>query len=170
MSFRTRRHAGVLAAGSLAVLWLACMVPSGRIGLTGAAGLFPVAAVLAAGRAAGYLCWAASALLGLFLLCGIVLLAALLFFSPVQGPVVLYKVALVVVAAIAGMAFDFLAFPYALPSSYLDKDWRKDPDATGDDGKPDFPVATGYFRPFCAALLRRAVIIAAFVLAVALGL
>ena len=28
--------AGVLAAGSLAVLWLACMVPSGRIGLTGA--------------------------------------------------------------------------------------------------------------------------------------
>ena len=39
--------AGVLAAGSLAVLWLACMVPSGRIGLTGAA---------------------ASALLGLFLL------------------------------------------------------------------------------------------------------
>ena len=50
-------------------------------------------------------------LLGLFLLCGIVLLAALLFFSPVQGPVVLYKVALVVVAAIAGMAFDFLAFP-----------------------------------------------------------
>ena len=60
--------AGVLAAGSLAVLWLACMVPSGRIGLTGAAGLFPVAPVLAAGRAAGYLCWAASALLGLFLL------------------------------------------------------------------------------------------------------
>lgn len=50
------------------MLWLACMVPSGRIGLTGAAGLFPVAAVLAAGRAAGYLCWAASALLGLFLL------------------------------------------------------------------------------------------------------
>ena len=56
-------------------------------------------------------------LLALFILCGIVLLAALLFFSPVQGPVVLYKVALVVVAAIAGMAFDFLAFPYALPSS-----------------------------------------------------
>ncbi len=60
--------AGVLAAGSLAVLWLACMVPSGRIGLTGAAGLFPVAAVLAAGRAAGHLCWAASSLLGLLLL------------------------------------------------------------------------------------------------------
>ena len=109
-------------------------------------------------------------LLGLFLLCGIALLAALLFFSPVQGPVVAYKLALVMVAAIAGMAFDFLVFPYSLPSSYLDRDWRDDPDATGADGKPDFPVADGYLRPFCAAMLRRACIIAAFVLAVALGL
>ena len=53
-------------------------------------------------------------LLGLFLLCGIVLLAALLFFSPVQGPVVLYKVALVVVAAIAGMTFDFFGLSLCL--------------------------------------------------------
>ena len=59
---------GVLAAGSLAVLWLACVAPSGRIGLTAAAGLFPVAGVLAAGRAAGYLCWAAGGILGLILL------------------------------------------------------------------------------------------------------
>ena len=105
-------------------------------------------------------------LLGLFLLCGIALLAALLFFSPYQGPVVAYKLALVMVAAIAGMVFDFLAFPYALP----DRDWREDPEAAGEDGQPDFPVATGYMRPFCAAMLRRACIIAAFVLAVALGL
>lgn len=60
--------AGVLAAGSLAVLWLACVAPSGRLGLTAAAGLFPVAGVLAAGRAAGYLCWAAGGILGLILL------------------------------------------------------------------------------------------------------
>lgn len=59
---------GVLAAGSLAILWLACVVPSGRLGLTAAAGLFPVAGVLAAGRAAGYLCWAAGGILGLILL------------------------------------------------------------------------------------------------------
>ena len=59
---------GVLAAGSLAVLWLACMVPSGRLGVTAAAGLFPVAGVLAAGRTAGYLCWAAGGILGLILL------------------------------------------------------------------------------------------------------
>lgn len=60
--------AGVLAAGSLAVLWLACVAPSGRLGLTAVAGLFPVAGVLAAGRVAGYLCWAAGGILGLILL------------------------------------------------------------------------------------------------------
>ena len=59
---------GVLAAGSLAVLWLACMVPSGQLGVTAAAGLFPVGAVLAAGRSAGLLCWAAASVLGLLLL------------------------------------------------------------------------------------------------------
>jgi len=59
---------GVMASGSLALLWLAGVAPSGRIGLTAAAGLFPVAATLYAGRTAGYLCWAAASLLGLFLL------------------------------------------------------------------------------------------------------
>ena len=59
---------GILAAGSLAVLWLACLVPSGQLGVTAAAGLFPVGAVLAAGRGAGALCWAAASLLGLLLL------------------------------------------------------------------------------------------------------
>jgi hypothetical protein len=57
-----------LAAGSLALLWVACLVPSGWVGLTALAGLFPVVGVLAAGRGAGYLCWAASGLLGLILL------------------------------------------------------------------------------------------------------
>ena len=60
--------AGILAAGSLAILWLACITPSGRLGLTAAAGLFPVAGVLAAGRTVGYFCWAAAALLGLLIL------------------------------------------------------------------------------------------------------
>lgn len=65
---RSAAAAGVLAAGSLAVLWLACVAPSGRLGLTAAAGLFPVAGVLTAGRTAGYLCWAAGGILGLILL------------------------------------------------------------------------------------------------------
>lgn len=60
--------AGVLAAGSMAFLWLACLSPAGRLGLNAAAGLFPMAAVMAAGRTAGYLCWAASGLLALIFL------------------------------------------------------------------------------------------------------
>ena len=59
---------GVLAAGSLAVLWLACVAPSGRLGLTAAAGLFPLAGAVTAGRAVGYLCWGAGGVLGLLLL------------------------------------------------------------------------------------------------------
>lgn len=59
---------GILAAGSLALLWLACAAPSGRIGFIAAAGLFPMAAAMYSGRRTGYLCWGASALLGLLIL------------------------------------------------------------------------------------------------------
>ena len=59
---------GVLAAGSLAVLWLACVTPTGRLGVAAAAGLFPIGAVLLAGRGAGLLCWAAASVLGLLIL------------------------------------------------------------------------------------------------------
>lgn len=59
---------GILAAGSLVVLYLACIAPSGRFGLAALAGLFPVAGVLAAGRTVGYLCWFAAGVLGLILL------------------------------------------------------------------------------------------------------
>ena len=44
------------------------MAPSGGLGLTAAAGLFPVGAVIVAGRPAGLLCWAAASVLGLLLL------------------------------------------------------------------------------------------------------
>ena len=59
---------GVMAAGSFVLLWLACVAPSGRAGLTAAAGLFPMLAALYAGWAAGCLCWLAASLLGLLLL------------------------------------------------------------------------------------------------------
>lgn len=59
---------GVMAAASLAFLWLASITPSGRMGVAAVAGLFPMAAVLVSGRSAGYLCWAASGILGLIIL------------------------------------------------------------------------------------------------------
>jgi len=109
-------------------------------------------------------------LLACFMFFGAVLLAFILVLAPEQVPVIAYKLVLTMFAAVAGMVFDFLAFPYALPSGYLDRDWRNDPDACGEDGKPDFPIAVGYVRPFCFSMLRRALVIAAFIMAVALGL
>lgn len=104
-----------------------------------------------------------------FAILAVTLLVAILLISPVQLPVMLYKLALVTVAAIVGVFFDFALFPFATPASYLDDDWRDDPDAH----KPcsaDYPVAEGYFAVFTGACLRRALIVLAFVLAVSLGL
>ena len=67
---KTRRAAlcSLTAAGSLALLWTACLAPSGRIGLTAAAGVFSMAAVMEGGRRAGLLSWGASTVLALILL------------------------------------------------------------------------------------------------------
>lgn len=104
-----------------------------------------------------------------FAIVAVTLLVAILLISPVQLPVMLYKLALVTVAAIVGVFFDFALFPFSTPASYLDDDWRDDPDAH----KPcnaDYPIAEGYLSVFVGACLRRACIVAAFVLAVSLGL
>ena len=88
---------------------------------------------------------------------------ALLLISPAQVPVVLYKLALVMLAAILGMFFDVAVFPFATPDSYLDDDWKRAPGA-------DFAIAKGYLWPFVMACLRRAAVVAAFVVAVSVGL
>lgn len=58
----------VLGALSLVLLYGATLVPSGRIGLTAAAGLLPAAAVISFGLSAGFLCYGGTALLAFFLL------------------------------------------------------------------------------------------------------
>ena len=65
----TRRTAlsAVLAALSLLLLWLACLVPSGRLGMVALAGLVPAAAVVSAGLISGFLCYGTCGLLGLLL-------------------------------------------------------------------------------------------------------
>lgn len=59
---------GVLAALSLLLLYLATMMPSGRIGMVAVAGLVPAAGVVSGGLATGFLCYGAAGLLGLLLL------------------------------------------------------------------------------------------------------
>lgn len=65
---RTIAFGGIFAALSLVMLYLACITPSGKVGLAAVAGLFPVGALLAAGKTAGYFSWLASGLLGLLML------------------------------------------------------------------------------------------------------
>lgn len=59
---------GVFAALSLLFLYGATLLPSGRIGVVAVAGLVPAAGVISGGLAAGFLCYGATALLGLILL------------------------------------------------------------------------------------------------------
>ena len=88
---------------------------------------------------------------------------ALLLISPAQVPVVLYKLALVMLAAILGMFFDVAVFPFATPDSY------RAPGAVR-LRCADFAIAKGYLWPFVMACLRRAAVVAAFVVAVSVGL
>ena len=104
----------------------------------------------------------------LFLLLAVLLLAVIALVSPVQLPVVLYKAALIALAAVIGYWLDRALFPYARPDSYLWRDWRKGTDEP--EGDVDYPVVQGYIRVFTAAMLRRAIVVGCVVLGVAAGL
>ena len=83
--------------------------------------------------------------------------------SPQQLPVVVYKLSLITLAAVLGYWLDRSLFPKARPGQYLKHD-----DRLMADGR--FPVQTGLHLVFSAALIRRALIVAAVCLAVATGL
>jgi hypothetical protein len=102
-------------------------------------------------------------------LLALALQAVIWLFSPAQGPVVLYKLGQAVIAVVIAVFCDVAIFPFARPDSYLDDDWRKDPDADRPGGA-DYPIAQGCYAAFNLACIRRALIVAAFVLAVSLGL
>ena len=104
----------------------------------------------------------------LFLLLAALLLAVIAVVSPVQLPVVLYKAALIALAAVIGYWLDRALFPYARPDSYLWRDWRKGTDEP--EGDADYRVASGHERAFTAAMLRRSIVVGCVVIGVALGL
>ena len=104
-----------------------------------------------------------------FGLIALALQAVLLLISPAQMPVVLYKLALVMLAAILGMFFDVAVFPFATPDSYLDGDWKRAPGAVR-LRCADFAIAKGCLWPFLMACLRRAAVVAAFGVAGSVGL
>lgn len=104
----------------------------------------------------------------LWLLIAAVLLLAIAALSPVQLPVVLYKVALIALAGVLGYWLDRGLFPYARPDGYLVRDWRRGTDEP--EWNVDFPVVQHHMRAFCAAMLRRALVVSAVVIGVATGL
>jgi hypothetical protein len=96
------------------------------------------------------------------------LVAVIALISPQQLPVALYKLSLISLAAVVGYWLDRSLFPYSRPDSYLVRDWRKGTDEPEFDA--DYPVVHVYMQAFCAAMLRRACIVGAVVVGVALGL
>jgi len=103
-----------------------------------------------------------------WIIAAIALLVVLLFISPQQLDVVAYKLALISVAAVVGYWLDRSLFPYARPDSYLKKHWHLGTDEP--EGLADFEVVGGYYQIFAVAMLRRALVILAVVIGVALGL
>jgi len=103
-----------------------------------------------------------------WLLTALLLILAIALISPQQLPVALYKLSLISLAGVVAYWLDRSLFPYARPDSYLERDWRHGTEEPEYDA--DFRVVDGYIAPFCAAMLRRAIIVAAVMVGVALGL
>lgn len=96
------------------------------------------------------------------------MLVAVAVLAPHQGPVVLYKLGAVLAAACLGDMIDLKLNPYGQPSGYLCKDWREV--ESFEDDKPDYGIVPGYELTYNLACLRRAAIVCACMLAVALAL
>lgn len=115
-----------------------------------------------------------------WLLAAIVLTILVFLLAPHQLPVSLYKLSLIALAAVAGYWIDRSLFPYARPDSFLvfaddDKAGGRG-DEVEDEYGPDgqvFAVALAPDQPMLrlmgVAMLRRAIIVAAAMIAVGLG-
>ena len=98
-----------------------------------------------------------------WLVAAVPLLLIIALVSPQQLPVGLYNLSLLSLAAVLGYWLNRALFPKARPGQYLKHDER-----LMAEGR--WPVQTGLHLVFSAALIRRALIVAAVCLAVAMGL
>lgn len=101
-------------------------------------------------------------------LVSLLLLIVVAMLSPAQIPIAIYKLSLISLAACVGYWIDRALFPYSRPDGYLYRDWRYGTDEPESD--VDFPIVAAYRRVFAAALIRRAIVVGAVVIGVALGL
>ncbi|MCG5047308.1 putative holin [Pectobacterium brasiliense] len=96
-------------------------------------------------------------------LTAVLLLVVIALVSPQQLPVVIYKISLITLAAVLGYWLDRSLFPKAGLAQYL----VHDPERME---QGEYPVKHDCQRVFAAALIRRAIIVAAVCLSVATGL
>jgi len=94
--------------------------------------------------------------------------AGLFFVAPQQAAVAYYKFALAIGAAILGYWLDRATFPYARPDGYLKDFWQKG--TTEPLNQADYEVVAEYKTIFALVMLRRAILMAAVILGVTLGL
>lgn len=105
--------------------------------------------------------------MALWLFVSLILVALIGLFAPQLLPVSLYKLSLITSAAWLGYWIDRSLFPYARPDIYLVTPWSM--------GAPMAPLAgargvqPGMELVYAVAMLRRATIIAAAMIGVALG-
>ncbi|GKS85552.1 putative holin [Acidovorax sp. SUPP1855] len=104
----------------------------------------------------------------LWLVLAVVLIVLIAAIAPQKLSLTIYKASLVALAAVMGYWLDRALFPYARPDSYLHRDWRLG--TTEPEHDADFPIVQPYLRAFCAAQLRRAIVVAAVVIGVAQGI
>ncbi|HDW3810933.1 TPA: putative holin [Klebsiella pneumoniae] len=98
-----------------------------------------------------------------WLLTAIILFLVIALVSPQQVTVVIYKLSLITLAAVTGYWLDRSLFPKARPGQYL-----RHEQPLMEDGR--YPVQTGCHMVFAIAMLRRAIVVSAVCLAVAMGL
>jgi hypothetical protein len=101
-------------------------------------------------------------------LCTVFLCMVLANIAPDQVVVVIYKIALVFLGGLIGYWLDRAAFPYARPDGYLVDFWQRGTDEP--IGAADFEVCNGYYNVYALAMLRRALIMIAVIIAMAIGL
>lgn len=108
--------------------------------------------------------------MSLWLVASLWLALVIWLLAPQQLPVSVYKLSLITMAAWVGYWIDRGLFPYARPHEYLE-DLNDELVKSYINGCIPIPprVQRGMEIPFAATLLRRAIIIAAVVVAVALG-
>ena len=115
-----------------------------------------------------------------WLLVALALALVVFLIAPQQLPVSIYKLSLVSMAAVAGYWIDRSLFPYARPDGQLARDLLEarpliEVDGTAEECGSDDVCAMATAASNCdvhlliAAMLRRAVIVAAAIMAVSLG-